>query len=113
MINESSIMPHEQMRRVSAKLFGNRYRAELMLALVRADTQGVCMGDLAVRYGVQPSVYRAPMGALMSLGLVEAVPLVAGERRRWHRINARSPLWPLLQPLLDCLAEEAPPAQVG
>ncbi|MFE7128348.1 hypothetical protein [Streptomyces sp. NPDC057617] len=112
MINESLIMPPEQMRRVSAKLFGNRYRAELMLALAHAGTQGVCMGDLAVRYGVQSSVYRAPMGALMSLGLAEALPAVAGERRRWHRITAQSSLWPFLRPLLDCLAEETSPAQV-
>lgn len=103
-------MPHEQMRCVSAKLFGNRYRAELMLALAHAGTQGVCMGDLALRNGVPPGVYRAPMEALMSLGLAEALPAVAGERRRWHRMTAQSPLWPLLRPLLDCLAEEESPA---
>uniref|UniRef100_UPI003C7AD0CB hypothetical protein n=1 Tax=unclassified Streptomyces TaxID=2593676 RepID=UPI003C7AD0CB len=104
-------MPHEQMRRVSAKLFGNRYRAELMLALAQAGAQGVCMGDLALRQGVPPGVYRAPMEALMSLGLVEALPATAGERRRWHRMTAQSSLWPLLRPLLDRLAEGDLPAQ--
>nr|PPQ62039.1 hypothetical protein C5F59_39400 [Streptomyces sp. QL37] len=105
-------MPQEQMRRVSAKLFGNRYRAELMLALAQAGTRGVCMGDLGLRNGVSPGVYRAPMEALVSLGLVEALPAAAGERRRWHRRTAQSSLWPLLRPLLDCLAEEESPAQV-
>ncbi|MGX5397151.1 hypothetical protein ACWLMY_35485 [Streptomyces anulatus] len=104
-------MAQEQMRRVSAKLFGNRYRAELMLALAQAGTQGVCLGDLGLRQGVVPGVYRAPMGALMSLGLVEPLPATAGERRRWYRMTPQSSLWPLLRPLLDRLAEEEPPAQ--
>jgi hypothetical protein len=106
-------MPLEQMRSFSAKLFGNRYKAELMLALVHAGTQGVCMGDLAIRHGVQASVYRSSMRALMDVGLVEEVPRVAGERRRWHRIIEPSALWPLLQPVLDSLAQEMPPAQWG
>jgi len=36
----------ERLREVSAKLFGNRYRAEVLLALAMPDSRGVCMGDL-------------------------------------------------------------------
>lgn len=94
------------MRRASKKLFGNSYRAELMLALVRAGTTGVCIGDLAVRHGIHASHYRQPMKGLVELDLAEALAPVPGERRRWHRITGESSLWPLLQPVLDYLADD-------
>ncbi|WP_046469452.1 hypothetical protein [Allosalinactinospora lopnorensis] len=64
------------------------------------------MGDLAAHNGVQPSVYRQPMKALMELGAVEALAPVPGQRRRWHRITGEDPLWPLLRPVLDYLADD-------
>ncbi len=64
------------------------------------------MGDLACEQGVQPSLYRAPMDALVELRLVEVVPATPGERRRWHRAVAH-PLWPLLHPVLEHVAADA------
>ncbi|WP_159103613.1 hypothetical protein [Streptomyces sp. CS149] len=37
----------EELRRLSAGVFGNRYRAELIAALADAGDSGVCLGDLA------------------------------------------------------------------
>lgn len=100
-------MSRENLRWASRKLFGNRYRAELMLALARSGTDGVCMGDLAAQHGVQSSVYREPMKVLMELGVVEALEPIPGERRRWHRIVDGDSFWPLLRPVLDYLADDA------
>ncbi|MFI6567080.1 hypothetical protein [Streptomyces sp. NPDC050534] len=103
----------ERLREVSVPVFGNRYRAELMLALASADGHGVCLGDLAVARQVPASVYQAPMRALVEAGLARKLPRVAGERRRWYRRSDNDALWQCLEGLLSCLAQAPVPIRVG
>lgn len=72
-------------RVVSARLFGNRHKLELLLALVSAEDGAVNLSELAEVNGVSASVYYAPIRDLTSAGLVERVAPVPGERRRWYR----------------------------
>jgi hypothetical protein len=73
-------------RLVSARLFGNRHKLELLLALASAEDGAVSLSELAdANGGVSPSVYYAPIRDLTSAGLVERVAPVPGERRRWYR----------------------------
>lgn len=103
----------EWLREASVPVFGNRYRAELMLALASADGRGVCLGDLAIAQDVPASVYHAPMQALVEAGLARKLPRTAGERRRWYRRSDDDALWQCLEGLLNCLAQAPAPVRVG
>lgn len=103
----------ERLREASVPVFGNRYRAELMLALASADGRGVCLGDLAMAREVPASVYQAPVRALVEAGLVQKLPQVAGERRRWYRRSDDDALWECLAGLLSCLAQAPVSMRVG
>ena len=103
----------ERLREASVPVFGNRYRAELMLALASADGRGVCLGDLAMAWEVPASVYQAPVRALVEAGLVQKLPQVAGERRRWYRRSDDDALWQCLAGLLSCLAQAPVSMRVG
>ncbi|MEV8058763.1 hypothetical protein AB0P37_20215 [Streptomyces antimycoticus] len=103
----------ERLRKASVRVFGNRYRAELMWALASADDRGVCLGDLAAAHHAPASVYQAPMRALVEAGLAERLPRTPGERRRWYRRSDNEALWQCLGDLLSCLAEETVPMRVG
>ncbi|MFF9457284.1 hypothetical protein [Streptomyces flaveolus] len=102
-----------RLREVSVRVFGNRYRAELMWALAAADEQGVCLGDLAAARNAPASVYQAPIRALVEAGLAERLPRAPGERRRWYRRSDNETLWQCLEGLLSCLAEQSVPMRVG
>ncbi|MGY1440103.1 hypothetical protein [Streptomyces reniochalinae] len=67
----------EELRRLSAGVFGNRYRAELIAALA-AGSDGFCLGDLALTRHVSPSVYHPPVRTLVTLGLVERLDPAPG-----------------------------------
>ncbi|TQJ37994.1 hypothetical protein FBY34_8168 [Streptomyces sp. SLBN-115] len=103
----------ERLREASVRVFGNRYRAELMGALAAADEQGVCLGDLAATRNAPASVYQAPIRALVEAGLAERLPRTPGERRRWYRRSDNDALWQCLEGLLSCLAEQSVPMRVG
>ncbi|MFJ8608046.1 hypothetical protein ACIRH0_12705 [Streptomyces sp. NPDC093675] len=101
----------EGLRVASARVFGNRYRAELMLALASADDGGICLGDLADANDAPASVYYVVTQTLVEAGLAEKLPRVEGERRRWYRRNDHGAFWPCLHSLLTCLTEVAVPAE--
>ena len=103
----------ERLREASVRVFGNRYRAELMGALAAADEQGVCLGDLAAARNAPASVYQAPIRALVEAGLAERLPRTPGERRRSNRRSDNDALWQCLEGLLSCLAEQSVPMRVG
>jgi DNA-binding MarR family transcriptional regulator len=103
----------EELRRLSAAVFGNRYRAELLQALARAGDRGVCLGELARERGVGASVYHAPVRALVAQGLAEQVPVQAGERRRWYRGCAGGQMWQLLATVVECLERDGSPVRVA
>lgn len=99
----------EELRRLSAGVFGNRYRAELIAALAAAGGNGVCLGDLALRRQVPASVYQPPVRTLITLGLVERIPPVPGERRRWYRPCGSTPAWRSLAATVARLQEHQAP----
>ncbi|MEY2244831.1 hypothetical protein AB8A21_18275 [Streptomyces sp. BF23-18] len=103
----------ERLREASVLVFGNRYRAELMLALASAGGRGVCLGDLAMARQVQASVYHSPMRALVEAGLARKLPRTAGERRRWYRRSDDDALWQCLEDLLSRLAQAPVQMRVG
>lgn len=70
---------------MSVRVFGNRHKLELLLALAGAKDGAVSLSELADENGVSASVYYAPVRDLTSAGLVERVPPAPGERRRWYR----------------------------
>ncbi|WP_052432874.1 hypothetical protein [Streptacidiphilus carbonis] len=100
-------------RDFSALLLGNRYRAEVLLALARAPESGVCLGDLALELGAPASAYQAPMRALIAAGLAERLPRPAGERRQWYRRAGDAELWRLFRGLLERLPDAVAVTRVG
>ncbi|WP_181412105.1 ArsR family transcriptional regulator [Streptomyces griseorubiginosus] len=101
----------EELRRLSAGVFGNRYRAELITALADAGDTGVCLGDLALARQVPASVYLPPAHTLITLGLVQRVPPVPGERRRFYRRCGSAQAWQSLAAAVTRLQEhQAPPS---
>ncbi len=100
----------EELRRLSAGVFGNRYRAELIAALADAGDNGVCLGDLALDRRVPASVYLPPARALITLGLAERLPPAPGERRRWYRRCGSAPAWQSLAATVARLQEHHTPS---
>lgn len=70
---------------MSVRVFGNRHKLELLLALANAKDGAVNLSELAEDNGVSASVYYAPVRDLTSARLVERVAPVPGDRRRWYR----------------------------
>jgi hypothetical protein len=102
-------MDEEELRRLSAGVFGNRYRAELIAALATAGDSGVCLGDLAQTRRVPASVYLPPVRTLITLGLAERVPPVPGQRRRWYRMRGNAQAWQSLAATVARLQEHQAP----
>ena len=91
-------------RRVSAVLFGNRHRLELLAALADAGDEGVNLSDLAKAQGVLANVYYAPLRALLEAGLVDRLGKTSGDRRCWYR-RRESRVWNGVRALAGALAE--------
>lgn len=103
-----------QLREASARVFGNRYRAELLLALATsADERGVCLGDLAALLGAPASAYHAPVRALIELGLVTRAARAVGDRRRWYRRAGDPAWWNAARELLERLPDTVAVVAVG
>ncbi|MEU7004162.1 hypothetical protein [Nonomuraea sp. NPDC046570] len=83
-------------RAVSACMFGNRYRLEVLEAFADAPDGQVNLGRLAVRQGVQAAVYYPVMRDLLALRLVTRVTEVGRDRRRWYRRAGGEALWETL-----------------
>jgi hypothetical protein len=99
----------QELRRLSAGVFGNRYRAELIAALAAAGDNGVCLGDLALARQVPGSVYQPPLRTLIALGLVERIAPTPGERRRWYRSCGSTQAWHSLASTVARLQEHRAP----
>lgn len=99
----------EELRRLSAGVFGNRYRAELIAALAAAGGDGVCLGDLALARRVLPSVYHPPVRTLIALGLAERLAPAPGDRRRFYRRCGSAQAWTSLAAAVDRLKEHPAP----
>lgn len=104
-------MNHESMavlecpaeRRMSVVLFGNRYKLELLVALAEAGDEGVNLSQLGEACAASPNVYYGPIKDLISVGLVERLGQVGGDRRCWYRRRS-SPIWEHLGTLSSELA---------
>lgn len=93
-----------RLRAQSRLILGNRYRAELILALARAGEMGVCLGDLAEVRRTVSSVYHAPAKALIEAGLAEKLPGVRGDHRRWYRRRGDPATWTTLGQMVERLS---------
>ncbi|MEV6427228.1 hypothetical protein [Nocardia sp. NPDC051463] len=91
-------------RLMSAAMFGNRYRLELLVALAESGEQGVNLSELAEARTVAPSVYYGPIRDLLDAGLVERLGRTAGDRRRWYR-RCEYRFWDVVLTLAQELAE--------
>jgi DNA-binding transcriptional ArsR family regulator len=95
---------------VSAVLFGNRHKLELLTALVEAGDDGVSLSDVADAQGVAASVYYGPLRPLIDAGLVERLGRRAEGRRCWYR-RRENAFWGYVEVIIQGLAEvevEAP-----
>jgi hypothetical protein len=95
-------------RALSVRVFGNRHKLELLVALAGTEDDGVNLSELGIERDVPPSVYYAPMRDFIEAGLVEKVPRVSGERRRWYR-RSRHRFWEHAPELLRELARSSVP----
>ena len=93
-----------RLREQSRLVLGNRYRAELILALAQAGACGVCLGELADSRRTVSSVYHAPVRALIEAGLAEKLPGVRGDHRRWYRRRGDSETWATLGQMVERLS---------
>lgn len=91
-------------RRVSAVVFGNRHRLELLVALAEAGNEGVNLSQLSEAQEVPASVYYGPIRGLISVGLVDRLGRVTGDRRCWYR-RRESRFWDHVRSLAGELAE--------
>ncbi|MEU4234428.1 hypothetical protein AB0F17_60000 [Nonomuraea sp. NPDC026600] len=83
----------DDIRAVSACMFGNRYRLEVLEAFASAPDGQVNLGRLAVRQGVQSAVYYPVVRDLLALRMVTRVTEVGRDRRRWYRRAGGDALW--------------------
>jgi hypothetical protein len=92
-------------RSLSACLFGNRYRWELLAALAEAPDGRVNLGQLAAENGVQAAVYYPTVRELISTGLLARLDAVSGDRRRWYRRVGAERAWRSMSELTVGLRE--------
>jgi hypothetical protein len=90
-------------------VFGNRHRLELLIALVGAGQEGICVKDLAASCNVPTSVFYPPLRSLMAAGLVQRLPVTGHNGRVFYAI-ANGGAWTGLRQLVhDLDAEVAGP----
>ena len=87
-------------RQLSALLFGNRHKLELLAALAMAEDDGVNLSLLAASQAVPVSVYYGPVKDLVNAGLVHRLERTPGDRRRWYR-RTNHRFWECVRPLVD------------
>lgn len=88
---------------MSAAMFGNRYKLELLVALAEAGDEGVNLTHLGEVCGAPPNVYYGPIKDLISVGLAERLGRVSGDRRCWYRRRGAA-VWERFRALADTLA---------
>src|SRR5690242_19024016 len=91
-------------RRVSAVLFGNRHKLELLAALAEAGDEGVNLSQLSEAQGVKPSVYYGPLRDLMRAGLVDRLGRKSDDRRCWYG-RRQNRFWDCVRSLATVLTE--------
>jgi hypothetical protein len=93
-----------ELRRLSAVVFGHRYRLELLSALaVTPADQGVCLSLLADCCRVTASVYYPPVRAMTDSGMVVRSGPGRSERRVLYA-RTGVPGWTGLQMMVEDLA---------
>lgn len=100
-------MVEQRLRQVSSAVFGNRYRLELLSALVTAGQEGICVTDLATSRGVPTSVFYPPLRSLTAARLVQRLPGTRQDRRVFYAIT-QAPAWTGLRQLVHDLEASDP-----
>lgn len=86
-------MQLQAIRDLSALVFGNKHRLELLAAITEAGVTGVCARDLSTRMGIAPSLLTLQMQAFERNGLVRRIGPKPGRDRRVFYAAVASPLW--------------------
>ncbi|GAA4584817.1 hypothetical protein GCM10023194_25680 [Planotetraspora phitsanulokensis] len=87
-------------RAVSAHLFGNRYRLELLAAFAEAPEGRVNVGALAAAQGVEAAVYYPALRDLLALQMVDRVAELTRDRRRWYQRAGGDRIWEPMRELV-------------
>lgn len=88
---------------MSALLFGNRHKLELLAALANAQDGRVNLSLLATMQGVPASVYYGPIRDFINAGLVQRLTPTPRDRRRWYG-RTDSSFWGCVRSLAGELA---------
>ncbi len=77
----------EKLRNISESIFGQRYRAELMIAI--GDSDGiVCMIEIVEKLGVGASKLQRPWQSLVEAELIVRLAESDGRRKYYSRVNS-------------------------
>lgn len=90
------------MRRLSKGMVGNAYRAEIAWAIGRGETEILTAHGVATDLGIPHNLVSSQLKAFVSIGIMENVPSVEGQRFRYYR-RLESPYWGAMCDLFDCL----------
>ncbi|GAB2840877.1 hypothetical protein GCM10027176_50890 [Actinoallomurus bryophytorum] len=83
----------EDERSFSERLFGSRYRLELLAAFAAAPDGRVNLGVLAEGKGVRAAVYYPAIRDLLAMRLAVRIEQVTRDRRRWYERSGDDSLW--------------------
>ncbi|WP_144082847.1 MULTISPECIES: hypothetical protein [unclassified Micromonospora] len=95
-------------RWLSACLFGNQHKLELLGALASAVDGRINLTEVARIHGVAPAVYYAPVKDLMGLGLLDRIARVPGDRRQWYQRCGSEQVWAAIGSLVHSLRDFVP-----
>jgi hypothetical protein len=92
-------------RSFSERLFGSRYRLELLAAFAAAPDGRVNLGALAEGKGVKAAVYYPAIHDLLAMRLAVRIEQVARDRRRWYQRSGDDSLWEIFTSMIGGLQQ--------
>jgi len=93
----------EAKRQASQIAFGQRYRLELMLAVLRSEDGLFSLSGVARELGVTASNLQGPIESLLNLGLINRLP--ADESGAVYYLRNESAAWAWVQELNSTLGD--------
>lgn len=95
----------EDERSFSERLFGSRYRLELLAAFAAAPDGRVNLGVLAEGKGVRAAVYYPAIHDLLAMRLAVRIEQVTRDRRRWYERSGDDSLWESFATVIGALQQ--------
>jgi hypothetical protein len=91
----------DDVRGLSACVFGQRHKLELLAALATASEGKVNLSELATANAVRSSVYYPAVKDLISAGLLCQLSGAGQDARRWYQRRGSAALWASVEGLTD------------